>query len=420
MAQSEKNQNAMLSPYRVLDLTDEKGLLCGKILGDMGADVIKIEKPGGDTARNIGPFYHDEPDPEKSLFWFSLNTSKRGITLNIETSDGQEILKRLIKTADFVIESFSPGYLDRLGIGYREMEELKPGIILVSITPFGQYGPYKDYKYSDIVSWAMSGEMSGWGDTDRPPVRISNSPQSCLNAGADAAIGALVALYERGNSGEGQHVDVSIQESMSLLDGDNRNPFWVHLGMARKRGDTEMPNANHTATRLFPCKDGWVSWSHGGASVLGPSLPLVRWMQEEGMSTEFLDNFDWKRPDFMSIPQEEMDKIDEPTARFFMTKTKAELLEGAINKGVMMYPVATTADMLEDKQLAARNFWVDVEHPELGTTITYPGAFGLCSETPPVISRRAPLIGEHNLEIYQGELGISRENLTALKQAGVI
>jgi crotonobetainyl-CoA:carnitine CoA-transferase CaiB-like acyl-CoA transferase len=411
---------AMLSPYRVIDLTDERGLMCGKILGDMGADIIKIEKPGGDPARNIGPFYHDEPDPEKSLFWFSLNTSKRGITLNIETVDGQEILKQLIKTADFVIESFPPGYLDKLGLGYKEMEKLKPGIIMVSITPFGQNGPYKDYKSSDIVAWAMSGEMSGWGDIDRPPVRISNTPQSYLNAGADAVIGALVALYERGNSGEGQHIDVSIQESLSLLDGDNRNPFWVHLGIARKRDDSEMPNASHSTTRLYPCKDGWVSWSHQGASVLGPSLPLVKWMQEEGMSTEFLDTFDWKRPDFMSLSQEEMNEIEEPTAKFFVTKTKAELLKGAVNRGIMLYPVATTADMLEDEQLAARNFWVDVEHPELGVTITYPGAFGLCSETPQVISRRSPLIGEHNLEIYHDEMGISREKLVILKQAGII
>jgi benzylsuccinate CoA-transferase BbsE subunit len=419
MAENAK-QEAMLSPYRVLDLTDDKGLLCGKILGDIGADVIKIERPGGDIARNIGPFYHDEPDPEKSLFWFSVNTSKRGITLNIDTTDGREILKRLIKTADFVIESFPPGYLDDLGLGYQEMEKLKPGIILVSITPFGQTGPYKDYKSSDIVAWAMSGEMSGWGDIDRPPVKISNTAQAYLNAAADGVIGALVSLYERGNSGEGQHIDVSIQESLSLVDGENRNPFWVYFETTRKRGDPEMPNASHSTTRLYPCKDGWVSWSHGGASVLGPSLPLVRWMQEEGMSTEFLDKFDWKRPDFISISQEVMNKIEESTARFFLIKTKAELLEAAVNRGIMMYPVATTADMLEDAQLAARKFWVDVEHPELGTTITYPGAFGLCSETPPMISRRAPLIGEHNLEIYQDELGISREKLTVLKQTGVI
>ncbi|MFC1991996.1 CoA transferase, partial [Chloroflexota bacterium] len=123
----------MLSPYRALDLAGETGLMCGKLLGDLGADVIKIERPGGDPARNIGPFYHDEPDPEKSLFWFALNTSKRGITLNIETEEGQEIFRRLVKNADFVIESFSPGYMDGLGLGYRDLEKINPGVILVSI-----------------------------------------------------------------------------------------------------------------------------------------------------------------------------------------------------------------------------------------------------------------------------------------------
>jgi crotonobetainyl-CoA:carnitine CoA-transferase CaiB-like acyl-CoA transferase len=262
--------------------------------------------------------------------------------------------------------------------------------------------------------------MSSFGDTDRPPVRISNTPQSYFNAAADGAIGALVALYERGNSGNGRHIDVSLQESLSIQDGSNRNPTWVFMGTARKRGAPDMPNAGHRTTRLFPCKDGWVSWSHGGASVLGPSLPLIRWMQAEGMSNEFLDKFDWQRPDFAAISQEEMDKIDAPTARFFLTKTKAELLTGAVNRGVMLYPVSTTVDILADPQLSAREFWVDLTHPELGTTITYPGAFGICSETPPRLSRRAPLIGEHNLEIYRDELGISQEQLIVLKQAGVI
>src|SRR3990170_3305135 len=169
-----KKAEGMLSPYRVLDLTDEKGLLCGKILGDLGADVIKIERPGGDPARRIGPFYHDEPHPEKSLFWFAFNTSKRGITLNIETADGQEIFKRLVQTADFVIETFPPGYLAKLGLGYSDLEKINPGIILVSITPFGQTGPYKDWKGADIVAWATGGDMAPWGEPDRPPIRISH------------------------------------------------------------------------------------------------------------------------------------------------------------------------------------------------------------------------------------------------------
>jgi crotonobetainyl-CoA:carnitine CoA-transferase CaiB-like acyl-CoA transferase len=204
----------MLSPYRALDLTDEKGLLCGKILGDLGADVIKIERPGGDRARRTGPFYHDDPHPEKSLFWFALNTSKRGITLNLDSVDGREIFKRLVEKADFVIESFAPGYLDGLGLGYSDLEKINPGVILVSITPFGQTGPYKDWKTADVVAWGMGGEMAPYGDADRPPVHFSHHSQAYLHAGSDGAQGALTALYQRHLTGEGQHIDVSIQESV--------------------------------------------------------------------------------------------------------------------------------------------------------------------------------------------------------------
>ena len=160
--QEEENRVALLAPYRALDITDEKGLMCGKILADMGADVIKVEKPGGDLARRIGPFYHDDPNPEKSLYWFAYNTNKRGITLDIETSDGQDIFKQLVKTADFVIESFDPGYMSSLGLGYADLEKINPRIIMVSITPFGQSGPYVEqgYKVNDMIVWALGGHMS--------------------------------------------------------------------------------------------------------------------------------------------------------------------------------------------------------------------------------------------------------------------
>ena len=178
--------------------------------------------------------------------------------------------------------------------------------------------------------------------------------------------------------------------------------------------------ANHHTTKFWHCKDGWVSWNHGGANPLAPSLPLIKWMEIEGFTNDFLKKFDWNRPDFNKISQEEMDKIEGPTAQFFLTHTKAELLEGAVKYGVMLYPISTTADVLDNPQLAARKFWVEVEHPELGTTITYPGSYANASEAPPRISRRAPLIGEHNQEIYEKELGISREKLVLLKQAGII
>ena len=406
----------MLTPYRVLDLTDEQGFICGKILGDLGADVIKIEPPGGEPSRNIGPFYHDEPDPEKSLHWFALNTSKRGITLDISKKDGQEIFKKMVKSTDFVIESFAPGCMEKLGLGYKDLDKLKPGIIMVSISPFGQSGPYRDLKSSDLISWAMSGEMEGWGEPDRPPVRISGHSQTYLNAGTDGAIGALIALYQRWQTMQGQQIDVSIQESISIMDGGNRNPLWVMSGGIRKRGDPEMGNMAHRQIRIWKCKDGWVSWSHGGVSVLAPSLPLIKWMDKEGVTNDFIKNFDWTRMDFAAIPQEEMDQIDEATSRFFMVHTKSELLEGAVKYEVMLYPVFSSADFLGDIQLKERGFWVDIDHPELGAKIRYPGAFGVFSEAGPTISRRAPLIGEHNEEIYVKELGMSKETLLMLMQ----
>ena len=418
MAEKEKAEG-MLNPYRVLDLADETGLLCGKILGDLGADVVKIEKPGGDPARSIGPFYHDEPEPEKSLFWFAMNTSKRGITLNVETADGQEIFRRLIKSADFVVETFPPGYLDRLGLGYSELEKINPGVILVSITPFGQSGPYRDWKTSDIVAWALGGHMALYGDADRPPFRMSHHSQIYFNTGSDGAMGALTALYHRAITGDGQQVDVSVQDS-GVYASIHNGPTWSKEMVVLKRGQVR-PGTAHKATQLWPCKDGYVSWSHGGNSLLSPSLPLIKWMGSEGFTSDFIKNFDWDRPNFSgTTSQEEMDQIEEPTAQFFMAHTKAELLEGAVKHQIMLYPVATTADIRENPQLTARDFWVDVEHPELDATITYPGAFGISSEASPKISRRAPLIGEHNEEIYHKELGISKENLIILKQSGGI
>lgn len=417
-----EHSESMLSGYRVIDLTDEKGLLAGKILGDLGADVIKVERPRGDAARSIGPFYHDEPHPEKSLFWFAMNTSKRGITLNIETADGQEIFKKLVRKADFVIESFSPDYLDKLGLGYSALEKINPTVIMVSITPYGPTGPYKDWKTSDIVAWAIGGEMNLVGDPDRPPIRMSGHSQVFLQSGSDGAMGALAALHNRWATGQGQHVDVSVLDSAAYSSIYYNPGPWARRGGAggllTKRGVARM--GGHKTTQIYRCKDGWVCYSHGGSNRLSPSLPLIKWMELEGFTNDFLKNFDWERPDFATIPQEEMDQIEEPTARFFMTKTKAELLDGFVKHQIMGYPLATTADMLENPQLAAHNFWVKLEHPELNDTITYAGAFGLFSEAPMRITRRAPLIGEHNEEIYEKELGISKEKLIILKQAGVI
>ena len=153
----DKDKPAMLDSYRVLDLTDDSGALCGKVLAELGADVVKVEPPGGDPSRNVGPFYHDSPDPEKSLNWFAFNMNKRGITLNIETRDGQDVFKKLAKDADFVIETFKPGYLNKLGLGYKDLSKVNPRVVMTSITPYGQTGPHAQFNSPDLITMSMAG-----------------------------------------------------------------------------------------------------------------------------------------------------------------------------------------------------------------------------------------------------------------------
>lgn len=407
---------SMLSPYRVLDLTDEKGYLCGRLLGDLGADVIKIERPGGDPDRNQGPFYHDEADPEKSLFWFAYNANKRGITLDIEQAEGQDILKKLVAGTDFLIESFPPGYMDRLGLGYSSLEKLNPGLIMVSITPFGQTGPYKDYKGPDIVVWAMGGRMYSIGEEGRPPTRISHHSQAYLQGGLEAAAGAMLAFYHRQMTGEGQHVDTSIQAAAA----QPGNMGWDLRNVVAPRGATARSRLR--ITRVWPCKDGKVSWMYQGGQRAAErtTRPFMKWMESEGMLNDFLKDFDWEEFDMSKTTQETIDLIEEPIGRFFQSFTKEELLEGAVMNRIMFYPTFNTADILKSPQLDARDFWEEVEHPELNTTITYPGAFVKLSDNPITISKRPPLIGEHNEDVYQKELGISNEALNQLQKDKVI
>jgi len=307
--------------------------------------------------------------------------------------------------------------MGKLELGYSDLAKLNPGIIMVSITPFGQSGPYKDYKAPGIVAWAMGGHAYSCGDADRPPVQISHHPQAYLHAGAEGAVGAMVALHDRETTGRGQQVDVSIQACVAQT---VHTSIWQMMNVVIPRGGLPA-NINVRMKRVWPCKDGYVIWLYaGGAIGKRMSLPLLEWMEEEGMADDFLKGIDWETLELRTIEQEVYDRMIEPTVRFFMTHTKAELLDGAVKHRVHLYPVSTVADFVGSVQLAAREFWVELEHPELGTTITYPGAFAQSSQASPRISRRAPLIGEHNQEIYEKELGIASKELVILKQAKAI
>jgi len=410
----------MLSHLRALDLTDDKGFLCGKILADLGVNVIKVEKPGGDPSRRIGGFWGDTPDPEKSLYWFAYNSNKKGITLDIETARGREIFKKLVKTADFVIESFSPGYLDKLGIGYRNFSKIYPKIIWASITPFGPEEPYRDYKDSDIVVMGMSGTLYQTGEFDGPPVHIS-LPQACLHAGADAAVGCMVAYYHREMSGEGQHVDVSMQQSAAWFQA-NAVPTWeLNKGILKRAGAFRAGTSKNVGQRqVWPCKDGYVFFNVIGGRTGAKTLSsLVAWMDEDKLATDFLLNLDWNNFDMFTVTREVMDKISRPIGEFFLRHTRRELLQGAVPRGVSIGPLSSMQDLLEDECLKERKYWTQIEHPELGTSITYPKEFVRSSAADCSIRFRAPLIGEHNEEVYQ-EIGLSEKDIDKLKKTRVI
>jgi benzylsuccinate CoA-transferase BbsE subunit len=419
---NELQTEGALTGYRVLDLAEGGCLICGKILGDLGADVLKIEKPGGAPTRSIGPFYKDIPDPEKSIFWFAYNTNKRSITLDIQTKEGKGIFAKLVKTADFVIESFPPEYMDNFGIGYTMCSQINSRIIMTSITPFGQTGPYAHLKASDLTSWAMGGFLYVCGDSDRAPTWIT-FPQASLHGGTQAAAASLIAHWHRELTGEGQHVDVSIQECVVNL-VMNATPLWDLIKFIVPRIGNVWMLGSVLIPMGYRCKDGYVSLfmlGGGAKGMVASSQALVAWMDEEGMAPDWLKEFDWViKWDATSISQESVNHVRESIARFFLTKTKQELLEGALQRHIFLAPMCTTEDVWKNPHLAARDFWAQVEHPELGDTVRYCGDFIKMSETPCGIRRRAPLIGEHNQEIYEGELGFSKDELSALKQLKII
>jgi crotonobetainyl-CoA:carnitine CoA-transferase CaiB-like acyl-CoA transferase len=411
----------LLDSLRVLDLTDHNGFFCAKILADLGADVIKIEKPGGDPARHLGPFYGNAPDPEKNLHWFAYNLNKRSITLDIETAGGKTLFKRLVQRSHFVIESYPAGYLDDIGLGYTALSAINPRIVVTSITPFGHTGSYKDYKGSDIVCMAMGGLAYITGNAQDSPLRVS-FPQSYLLASAEAAAATMIAHYYRETTGQGQHVDVSIQASVAGKLA-NAIPTWELSHSVLKREGSYMfgRGAKLRIRLLWPCKDGYVTFVLLGGKLGAKSNEVVaRWIIEEGMAPDFFKKIDWPSLDMAKQTQEEQERLEDVVARFFAKYTKEEIYRRANREGVLLCPQSSCRDILENTQLRSRDFWVKVDHPELGASINYPGPFLKASRTPPAIRRRAPLLGEHNDEVYKGELGLSEEELGTMQKDGVI
>lgn len=408
-----------LSQYRVLDLSTARGFLCGKIFADQGADVVKIEPPGGDEARSSGPFQPGLPHPEASLPWRAFNTSKRGITLNFNTAEGQIILKRLAETADFLIESFDPGYLDGLGLGYDDLSQVNPRLIMGSITPFGQSGPRSRWKGPDIIPWAMSGYMWMTGDPERAPLRISQPPQAYLHASTVTVVGMLLALHHRTRTGRGQHIDTSAQQCPTWM-LTHTYAYWDMLGIKLARAGVFRQFGPTLRRNVWPCKDGYVVFVLAGGLIGAKGQRrLVEIMDKAGMAPSWLRDFEWEEWSATG-QQDTIDRIIDAVGRFFRAKTKAELFGEALRNDIMLAPVNTVSDLMESPQLKDRDYWTFVDDSGPDAAIAYPGAPCKMDRAPWRVRRRAPHPGEHNQEVYAGEMGFTEEQILSMKRAGVI
>src|SRR5580698_3040037 len=412
----------LLQGFRMLDLSDEKGAMCGKIFADLGAEVIKVEPPGGCSTRRIPPFLEDEIGPDRGLYFIAYQAGKKSVTANLDSADGRALVADLAKQCDFLVESFQLGYLDSIGLGYDALAKLNPRLVYTSITPFGDQGPGKDYKWADIITWAAGGMMYLMGEEGKPPIEMA-LPQAGLHAGAEAAVASLIAHYPRETDGLGQRVVVNMQacivwtlmneQAMPILHGNHLTRSGVYagsLGVRRKM--------------VFQCKDGYISSVIG----VGPTTKnLIDWVIEGGFGADWMKTMDWNSwtPGlFMKATEEDLFHItdmEDRIEKLFMTMTKDEIYAQTLKRRLLLAPVATEADIARDVQLKARGYFVPVDHADtVGRTLTLPGPFAKLSETPISINRRAPKLGEHNDEIYGGLLGRSAKQLTELRAIGAI
>lgn len=416
-----------LAGLHVIELGGINGQYCGKLLADMGADVLKIEPPGGDAARRIGPFAADSPDPNRSLFFWYYNTNKRGITLAIAHPDAHPLLRRLLASADIVLDSLPPGSLDRLGLGYEALMAegtLTSATIYTAITPFGLTGPWRDFAASDLTLMALSGIMDSCGyDTvpDAPPIRPEAWHTTHIG-GVYAFCGTLVALSHRDRTGEGQLLDVSIHEACAGTT-EIAFPDWEYFQALVLRQTGRHAARVPTSPWQFPTTDGRYVNMIGGGIPRSPASwkPLLAWMDAHGKAEDLHD------PRYADIVTEVTHRrgdnaqhVAEVIGRFVQSLTAEEVYRGGQRLHLPYAPVRSPEENLHDPHWQDRGFFVSVEHPELGRTVRYPGAPYRFTRTPWQLRHRAPLLGEHNVSVYCDALGLAREELKALFEAGVV
>lgn len=404
-----------LSDLRIIEVAQGiAGPYCGKLLASYGADVVKVEPPGaGDLSRRLGPFPDDIPHLEKSGLFLHLNTSKRSVTLDISSETGRLLLGQLLRNADVLIESYAPGQMAQWGLGYDDLKDDFPRLVYLSISPFGQTGPYRDYKGNSLTAMATSSVMYVTGDPDREPLTTGGEPAEYL-AGMYAWLGVLAALAYRDRENVGQQVDVSLMEAAASADEYNA-AMYAFMGAIRRRYYSR--HLFSYPSDIYPCKDGYVVVSPAaqgfpsptavdqGASPMSLLLGDVELDQNELFRDRWARWFRWQ----------EFERLLEPYLR---SNPADEIVSFAQALRMPFAHVFNAAQLLENEHLRQRGFFREIDHPEAGR-LKYTGDLfkADCMTAPP---RRAPLLGEHNEEILVGELGYAKKDLEVLRGQGVI
>jgi benzylsuccinate CoA-transferase BbsE subunit len=399
-----------LADVTILDLAGEAGVFAGRVLADLGADVIRIEQPGGDAVRCRGPFLHDRPGGERSLYHLHFNANKRGITLDIHSGEGAKVFRRLAACADAVIETAPPGEMDSIGLGYESLRSINPGLLYVTITPFGQQGPMREYRGNDLVGAAMSGLMYLNGQSQEPPNQ-PGAEQAYHMASLAAASGLLVALYGR-NRREGRlghRIDVSIQEAatMATLQSANANMYTWYKRIPARRG------LGILGRHLFKCADGlWISF------VIMPYRwdDFVRWLKDEGIESE-VEGEEWRDQGYRTRNNGPVAKAMEALAA---RHTRDEMFHQGQKRLMSVMPVNEVSDLVNDPQFRERDFFASFNHPESEAPLVDTGPVAKMSATPLRLWGPAPRPGEHNQEVYAALLGMSTDDIMHLQEQGVI
>jgi benzylsuccinate CoA-transferase BbsE subunit len=373
---------------KVLDLTDEKGRLCSKLLADMGAEVIRVDRPGVIIAQTYA------------------NAGKKSISLDIETDRGRNLFRRLAKDCDAVIESFAPGYLSSLRLGYNELAGVNPQLIMVSISHFGQSGPYRWHKSSDLVASALGGQAYVCGEPDGPPLKPFGS-QAYATAGLFAANGALLAVWQRRATKLGQHIDISVHECAAATLDQVLVRYFYEGVVAQRRGSLYWNNA----FRIFPCQDGYIL-----LSLFQQWETLIEWLRSENMAEDLGD-------EKYLIEAERLRKLDHIIA-VLEKWTLGHTVDELVDQGQLMrFPwarVASIPDLVSNPQLKERGFFLEAVDTDSGKDYQFPGAPVKMSRSPWRIKSRVPRAGEDNWEIYHEKTGLTEGEMENLRREGII